>query len=80
MSTNIIFNERSLQMMPTGSPKSSEEAKVKRIGSNFIRFKNDMADAVQSLPEMTDAEVLKANEVAGGFDWLKNPIEDLYQE
>lgn len=28
--------------------------------------------------EMTDEEVIKANGLAGGFDWLDDPIEDGY--
>lgn len=50
----------------------------KRIAGKFIRIKYDLALAVQKLPEMTDEEVLAANAAHGGFDWLKDPSEDIY--
>ncbi len=76
MSTNIIFDEKNLRMILTPSPVDMD---ILRIGGQFIRIKKDMSMEVQTLPEMTDEEVLKANEAAGGFAWLKDPAEDIYE-
>jgi hypothetical protein len=55
-----------------------EVSAPKSVSGNFIRIKYDMAKAVQGLPEMTHDELLKANDLAGGYQWLEHPSEDIY--
>lgn len=50
----------------------------KRVSGQFIRIRYDLSQAVQKLPEMSDVELIIANEARGGFAWLDDPSEDVY--
>jgi hypothetical protein len=62
-----------LQMLPQSDPDVP-----KRISGQFIRIRHDLSLAVQKLPEMSDAELIIANHASGGFTWLDDPSEDIY--
>lgn len=49
-----------------------------RVAGAFIHIKCDLSVAAQQQPEMTDEEVLAANQTIGGFNWLNDPQEDVY--
>jgi hypothetical protein len=72
--------------MTTALPKSieiirqSEPSEPKRISGTFIRWTYDVAKEIQKKPEMSDQEILIANQQAGGFAWLENPSEDIYNQ
>jgi hypothetical protein len=37
-------------------------------------------DIICARPDMTDAELIEANEKKGGFAWLHDPKEDVYND
>lgn len=51
-----------------------------RVSGTFIRLKYNVEDSACAKKEMTDAEVLIANEKKGGFAWLHDPKEDIYND
>jgi hypothetical protein len=62
------------------APHFSDVPPPKAIGSHFIRVKYDLSKSVQGLPEMTPDELLEANAQAGGYAWLDDPSEDVYEQ
>lgn len=62
-----------LQMLSQSDPDVP-----KRISGQFIRIRHDLSLAVQKLPEMSDDELIAANKASGGFAWLDDPSEDIY--
>ena len=60
------------------TPNSFAGSAPKAIGTQFIRIKYDLAKSVQTLPEMTHDELLRANTLAGGFSWLEDSSEEVY--
>ncbi len=67
------FKEEEMQRIPQHDPTVPTQ-----IGGQFILFKVDLAYAAQQQPEMTDDEVLIANQALGGFDWMNDPAEEVY--
>jgi hypothetical protein len=51
-----------------------------RIPGGFILMPYDLAEAVQQLTEMTDVEVLTANQEVGGHNWVNDSQEDIYRD
>ena len=67
------LKEQAMQRVVTSDP----EAPV-RVAGAFFLVQCDLATLVQQMPEMTDQELLVANEALGGFEWLNDPKEDVY--
>jgi hypothetical protein len=72
--TTIIPNPRIQRV------RSIEPAAATRVSGVFIRIKYDVEDIICARPDMTDAELIEANEKKGGFAWLHDPKEDVYND
>jgi hypothetical protein len=51
-----------------------------KVSGVFLRMRVNCEDVICARPDMTDQEIIKANEGRGGLAWLNDPKEDVYED